>query len=521
MGTRRGIILWVDDEIDLLKAHILFLKSRGFDVIPASNGNDALNIVSHENVDIVLLDEMMAGKDGLTTLSEMKIIKPGLPVIMITKNEEESLMEKAIGSKITDYLTKPVNPSQILMACKKILEQKSITSEHASKNYMEEFHDISKRLYEDLGSDDWIEIYKKLASWDIEFDDHPDLGLKETLEDQARDCNIEFGKFIEKHYVEWLHEDRHFRPTLSPDVLNKYVFPYLKNSEKVLFIVIDCMRLDQWLTFEPLLYDFYNIKTDYYYSILPSATPYSRNSIFSGLFPDDIQKLYPEIWGESDDDESSLNRYESQMLGELFRREAIDIKNGFKYIKVLDSNTGWATDKKLFSLLESSFISLVVNFVDILAHRRSDSDFLKEIVPNEAGYRSIVRVWFQHSWIYSVLRKFSEYDFTIVLTSDHGSIRVQNDVKVVGDKATSPNIRFKYGKNLNCPPKYALVLKDPDKYKLPNLGINNNYLIAKENFYFVYPTNYHKFESYYRDTFQHGGISMEELILPIVTLSPK
>ncbi|MCK4716986.1 MAG: response regulator, partial [Candidatus Marinimicrobia bacterium] len=266
MGIKKGKILWVDDEIDLLKAHILFLKSHGFDVTPVLNGNDAVKLVSEMNYDLVLLDEMMAGKDGLMTLAEIKDIKPGLPVIMITKNEAESLMEKAIGQKITDYLTKPVNPSQILMACKKVLEKQRISSEHITRNYMEEFHAISRRLYNDLSSKDWIEIYKKLAHWDIEFDDHPDLGLNETLENQVRDCNIEFGKFSDKHYANWVNEDPHFRPVLSPDIIRKFVFPRLKNKKKVLFIVIDCMRLDQWLTFEPLLYDFYNIATDYYFS---------------------------------------------------------------------------------------------------------------------------------------------------------------------------------------------------------------------------------------------------------------
>ncbi|MBL7134965.1 MAG: PglZ domain-containing protein [Candidatus Marinimicrobia bacterium] len=521
MGLRKGKILWVDDEIDLLKSHILFLKSRGFEVIPVSNGNDAIKLVAQENFDLILLDEMMAGKDGLTTLKEMKAIIPGLPVIMITKNEEESLMEKAIGSKITDYLTKPVNPSQILMACKKVLEQQRIEYEHVSKNYVEEFRTISKRLYNDLSSDDWIEIYQKLAKWDIEFDDHPDLGLKETLEDQMRDCNIEFGKFIEKNYSDWINEDLHFRPTLSPDVINKHVLPLLKDGKKVMFIVIDCMRLDQWLTFEPLLYDFYNVKTDYQFSILPSATPFSRNSIFSGLFPNEIQREYPDIWPKSEEDETSMNSHEAQMLEKLFNREGINLNNRLKYIKVINSNEGWTTDRKITSYLGESFISLVLNFVDILAHRRSDSDILKEIVPNEASYRSVVRTWFKHSWIFSVLQKFSDYDFHIVLTSDHGSIRVHHDVKVVGDKETSPNIRFKYGKNLNCSPKYALVIKDPEKYRLPVLGVNTNYLISKENFYFVYPTNYHKFQSYYRDTFQHGGISMEEMILPIMTMTPK
>ena len=521
MSPKKGKILWVDDEIELLKAHILFLRSRGFEVVPASNGIDAINLVSQENFDLVLLDEMMSGKDGLETLADIKARKPGLPVIMITKNEEESLMEKAIGSKITDYLTKPVNPSQVLMACKKILEQQRIASEHVSREYLEEFHVISQRLFNDLATNDWIEIYQKLARWEIEFDDHPDLGLNETLEDQKRDCNIEFAKFITKNYKKWVNDDPHFRPILSPDLIPQKVLPLLQNGQKVLFLVIDCMRLDQWYTFAPLLYDFYNIDVDYYFSILPSATPFSRNAIFSGLFPSEVQLLYPDIWLPDDEDETSMNRHEAVMLEKLLSKAEIDLRGKFNYMKILDSDSGWALEKRIASYLGNSLIALVLNFVDILAHRRVDSDFLKEILPNESSYRSVVRTWFQHSWIYSVLRKFADADFTIILTSDHGSIRVQNDVKVIADKTTSTNIRFKSGKNLNCPPKYALNIKNPAEYKLPDLGINTNYLIAKENFYFVYPTNYHKFQTFFKDTFQHGGISMEEMILPIVTMTPK
>jgi len=518
--AKKGRILWVDDEIELLKSHILFLRSRGFDVTSVSNGKDAIELVAKENFHLVLLDEMMPGLDGLSTLETIKETSPGLPIIMITKNEEESLMEKAIGKKITDYLTKPVNPSQILMACKKVIDQQRIATEQAAQNYMSEFHRISNKLYDKLNSNDWIEIYSKLARWDLEFDDYPDLGLKETLVDQFRDCNIEFAKYIEKKYPEWLKSDYHFRPTLSPDVLKKNVFPLLKENKKVLFIILDCMRLDQWYTFESLLYDFYNIETDFHYSLLPTATPYTRNAMFSGLFPAEIQKMYPDIWPE-EPETTSMNKHEHKMLEEYLRREEIKLKNGCHYIKVLTSQEGWNVDRKIKSFLGNSFLALVINFVDILAHRRSESDIIKEILPNESSYRSIVRTWFKHSWIYSVLRKFSEYGFHIVLTSDHGSIRVQNDVKVIGDKDTSTNIRFKYGKNLNCPPKYSLVIKDPAKYKLPDIGINTNYLISKENYYFVYPTNYHKFQSYYHDTFQHGGISMQEMILPVVKMTPK
>lgn len=516
----KGRILWVDDQIELLKSHVLFLKSKGYEVTTASNGNDALDLVRENDYHIVLLDEMMPGMDGLETLDKIKEINSNLPAIMITKNEEESLMEKAIGSKISDYLTKPVNPSQILMACKKILDKTRISGEHVSRNYMEEFHKISSRLYEDLEMNDWIDIYTKLAKWDLEFDEHPDLGLKETLEDQTRDCNIEFSKYVELNYKKWLTEDSHLRPILSPDVMKHFVTPRLRNNEKVLFIVIDCMRLDQWFTIEPLLAEFFNIDLKHFLSILPSATPYSRNAIFSSMYPIEFQKIYDDIWNQ-EDDEISLNRYEEHMLKGYFEREDINIESGWEYIKVLDSKQGWKAEKKIKSLMDKNFLALVVNFVDILAHRRSESDVIKEIVPDEASYRAIVQNWFKNSWIFSIIKQLKEFGFKIVITSDHGSIRVKKPVKIKGDKETSPNIRFKFGRNLNTSPKHALVIKNHEEYKLPNHGVNTNYLISKENFYFVYPTNYHKFESHYRDTFQHGGISMEELILPVITLTPK
>jgi len=516
----KGRILWVDDQIELLKSHVLFLKSKGYDVTTATNGNDALDLVKEQDFHIVLLDEMMPGMDGLETLDNIKHIDSNLPVIMITKNEEESLMERAIGGKIEDYLTKPVNPSQILMACKKILDKARISSEHISKNYMEEFHKISNRLYEDLEIADWYKIYSKLARWDLEFDEHPDLGLKDTLEDQTRDCNIEFAKFIELNYKKWLTKDSHLRPILSPDLMKHFVTPKLRKEEKVLFIIIDCLRLDQWFTIEPLLAEFFNIELNQYLSILPSATPYSRNAIFSSLYPSEFQPLYDDIWNQ-EEDEISLNRYEERMMNDYFEREEVKVESGWEYIKVLDSKQGWKVEKKIKSMMDKSFLALVVNFVDILAHRRSESDVIKEIVPDEASYRAIVRNWFKNSWIFSVIKQLKDFGFTIVITSDHGSIRVKKPVKIKGDKETSPNIRFKYGRNLNTSPKHAMVIKDHEEYKLPNHGVNTNYLISKENFYFVYPTNYHKFESHYKDTFQHGGISMEEMILPLITLTAK
>ena len=517
---KKSRILWVDDEIELLKAHILFLESKGYEVVPVTNGEDAVRLVGQENFNLVLLDEIMPGKDGLQTLEELKELSPALPVVMITKNEEESLMEEAIGKKIADYLTKPINPSQVLLVCKKLLEHNKITLEQISKAYLEEFRKVLNLRFQDLGPRDWVRFFQKLSKWEVEFDSYDDPGLKETLSDQKRTFNIEFAKFVEKNYKKWINEHPQKRPTLSPDLLKKYVFPFLQEGNKVLFILIDCMRLDQWLTLSPEIYELYNMKVEYYYSIIPSATPFARNSIFSGLFPAKFSERYPEIWSK-EGDESSMNRYEPVMLGDYIRREGIELKGGYKYVKAINAEEGWSLVKKIGSYLGSSFISVVVNFVDILAHKRSEMEFLKEIVPDEAGYRSLIRSWFRNSWVYSILQFFSEQDFKVVITSDHGSIRVQHDVEVVGDRETSPNIRFKYGKNLRTHPKYALNIKDPSEYLLPSFGINTNYIIAKEDYFFVYPTNYHKYQAFYRNTFQHGGVSMEEMIMPVAILEPK
>jgi len=318
MSLKKNKILWVDDEIELLKSHVLFLQSKGFEVDTVTNGRDAVNKISQGNYDLVLVDEMMPGMSGLETIENIKDENSGLPIVMITKNEEESLMEKAIGRKISDYLTKPVNPSQILMACKKILEREKISSEHISRSYMKEFREISGRLYGDLNYEDWIDIYSKLAEYEVEFDDHPDLGMKEMLQEQIRNCNVEFGKFVENNYEKWLNEDIHFRPHLSTDLMSQYVLPSLKENQKVLFIVIDCMRLDQWITFSPLLYDYFDINLDYYFSLLPSATPFSRNSIFSGKYPNQLYKDYPDIW---EDQEQTMNRYEPDFIKEILQKE--------------------------------------------------------------------------------------------------------------------------------------------------------------------------------------------------------
>jgi CheY-like chemotaxis protein len=521
MDEHKGRILWVDDEIDLLRPHIKFLADRGYEVQTASNGPDALGLVRETGFDLVFLDEMMPGMGGLATLSEIKEMRPNLPVVMITKNEAESLMEEAIGSKISDYLIKPVNPSQVLAACKKFLETKTIRSAAVSKDYIQEFNQISTSLLSNPGYEDWVDIYTRLVSWGLELDHHPELGLKQTLLDQFRECNLAFAKYIEKHYRNWVEQPK-MRPVLSPEVVDRYVIPELSTGKSVFFFVIDCLRLDQWLVMEELLRDYFEITKNYYYSILPTATPYSRNAIFSGSFPSDLELRFPELWEKNEDDENSRNRYERQFLDKLLERRKIILKPEAKYIKILDAEFGRGVEQNISSYAQSRLTSIVVNFVDMLAHGRSDSSILKEIAPDESAYRSLTRSWFQHSSLYGMLQTISRLpNTTIVLTTDHGSIRSLRGMKVLGDREASTNLRYKYGRNLKAEDKAAIFVKNPLEFKLPKRGVATNYIIAKEDYYFVYPTEYHKYLNYYRDSFQHGGVSMEEVILPVIRMTPK
>lgn len=517
---KRGSILWVDDEIELLRPHISLLEERGYAVETATNGEDAISLVRSSGFDLVLLDEMMAGMGGLETLASIKDMRPNLPVVMITKNEEESLMEEAIGVKISDYLTKPVNPSQVLMACKKFVEGKKIAGAVVSKDYIQEFNTIAATLMGNPDHKDWVDLYTRLVGWSLELDAHQGLGLQQTLTDQFRDCNLAFGKYVEKHYRSWVEQSSN-RPVLSHEVVDRYVVPELQAGRSVVFFVVDCLRLDQWLVMESRLHDHYRISKEYYFSILPTATPYSRNAIFSGSFPSDIELRYPELWEMSEDDENSRNRYEKQFLEKLLERRKIVLKPEPKYVKILDAEFGRGIENNILSYAQGRLTSIVVNFVDMLAHGRSDSSLLKEIAPDESAYRLLTGTWFQHSSLYGMLKTLSKAkNLTVLLTTDHGSIRSLRGAKVLGDREASTNLRYKYGRNLKCEEKSAIVVKNPLEFRLPRRGVAANYIIAKEDYYFVYPTDYHKYLNQYRDSFQHGGVSMEEMILPVVRLEP-
>ena len=516
----KGRILWVDDEIDLLRSHIMLLSEKGYSVETATNGEDAIALVRSRNFDLVFLDEMMAGMGGLETLTIIKDVRPGLPIIMITKNEDEGLMEEAIGGKISDYLTKPVNPSQVLLTCKKFLEGKKITEEYTSRDYIKEFNEISTALQTSLGAGEWIDLYGKIGDWSLELDLHSDSFLRQSLSEQIKECNVEFSKFIERNYRHWLEQKT--RPTLSVDVAEKYLIPELGKGRSVVFFVIDCLRLDQWLVMESLLREFYNVSKEYYFSILPTATPYSRNSIFSGSFPDEIEVRFPDIWEKWEDDENSRNKYEHQFLDNLLQRRRVMLKPESKYIKILDPDFGRNIEQNILSYVKNPLTSIVVNFVDMLAHGRSDSQLLKEIAPDEAAYRSLTKSWFMHSSFFGMLKTLAhQKNVTVILTTDHGSIRTLRNTKVLGDREASTSLRYKYGRNLKCDERHAVFVKNPADFRLPRRSVTVNYLIAKEDYYFVYPTEFHKYANQYRDSFQHGGISMEEMILPVVKLEPK
>jgi len=517
-------ILWVDDEIELLRSHVLFLTEKGFDVDTATNGEDAINRAKENKYDLIFLDEMMSGMGGLETLSVLKEIDPNLPVVMITKSEEESLMNEAIGGKISDYLTKPVNPSQVFLVCKKLLQGEKISSEYTAKDYLQDFNSISQSLLSNLDFEEWIDIYIKLVNWDLELDEHPEVDFRQTLNEQKREANKQFSKFVENNYKNWLYvQDESEAPCMSNKIISKYVKSYLTDeSSVVFFFVLDCLRLDQWLVMEKLLINDYNISKDYYYSILPTATPYSRNALFSGLFPSEIEKMYPDLWISERSDERSMNKYEKDLLKKYLERENVSLRNDLQYIKIIDPEVGRNFERNILSYQKSHFTAVVVNFLDMLVHGRSDSDLLKEIAPDESAYRSLTNAWFRHSSLISTFREIAKIpNAKVIITTDHGSIRSLRGAKVLGDREAAVNLRFKYGRNLKVDNKHAIFIKEPSEYKLPRAGLTINYIIAKEDYYFVYPTEYHKYLTYYKDTFQHGGISMEEMILPVILMEPK
>lgn len=523
MAQSNRQVLWVDDEIEMLAPHFVFLKERGYDVTKAHSGDDALELVSKHRFDLVLLDEQMPGMDGLSTLEEIKKRDPNLPVVMVTKSEEEHIMDQAIGQKIDDYLTKPVNPSQILSVIKRLLERRRIQTEHLAKKYVGDFNQLRESLSPSAHWKEWLSAHLLLSRWDLDLDLFVNLGLDQTHREHKREWNAEFGRWFEREYPVWLSNlNASDRPPLSVDLVPRWLAPHLRAGRKVYFFVIDCMTLDQWLGIESEIAEYFQIDRDLYFSILPSATPFSRNAIFSGLFADEIQRLYPELWQIGDKDEFSRNRLERQLLDQQLDRLGVRLPSPAKYVKVLDFAEGDNIARKFSSYKDTPLLSVVYNFVDHLAHGQSDDEILRELAPNEAAFRGLMRTWFVNSSWFKVLRKIArEPNAVAVVTTDHGSILGTKGTMAHGRRDTSPSLRYKFGDSLNAAAKDAVVVQDPKTFRLPRFSMNTTYLLAREDFYFVYPTNFNEYQRKFANTFIHGGISLPELVLPVATLSPR
>jgi CheY-like chemotaxis protein len=516
--TRR--VLWADDEIELLRPHILILEKQGYEVAGVSNGLDALERVKGGSWDLVLLDEMMPGMSGLDTLKEIKRLDPALPCVMVTKSESESLMDQAIGRQIDDYLTKPVNPSQIIAVCKRIIERQRLTGRNMSESYMQGLAQIGRQLAAGADWRDFLEIHQQLCAWELELDERPELGFAQTLADQRRECNREFARLVERRYLDWIHKPG--GPMMSPGVVKGVVVPLLREKRPVLFCVIDCMRMDHWMVLERTLREKWRVRREQQVSILPSATPYARNAIFAGMYPADIAKAHPEYWERNMDDEGNTNRHERQFLDHQLRLNGIEFKPAHKYIKVIDLAEANDTLRKVDNLFNHQFVSMVWNFVDILAHSRNQNDIVREMVPDEAAYRSVVSAWFRHSALFQILESFREKGYTVVITSDHGSVRVQRGARIFSDRDATRGLRWKLGRNLRLEDDRSGIFVDkPETWRLPHGKVSETIAFAVEDQMFLYGNNYNHYLAQFKDSFQHGGISLEEMVLPVAVLEPR
>ncbi len=512
-------ILWVDDEIDLLRPHILFLQEKGYDVTTSNNGDEGLDLINASNFDIIFLDENMPGISGMETLAQIRNNFPNLPVVMITKNDQEHTMEDAIGSNVSDYLIKPVNPNQILLCLKKNLENKRLVSEKTTQAYQQEFRNIGMEISNRLSFSEWKDIYKKMVYWELELEKSNDDSMNEVVLLQKSEANTMFTKFYENHYIEWISGKTKDTPVLSHNLFKEKIFPHMTNPRPLFVILIDNLRYDQWKMIQPIIEEYYRVQDDdLFYSIVPSATQYSRNGIFSGLLPSEIARKYPKYWVE-EEDEGTKNQFESELLTELLKRYGKDIK--FNYSKILNIAAGKKYVENLPNIINNKLNVLVYNFVDMLSHARTEMEVIRELADDESAYRSITLSWFKHSPLLDVIKYISENNANLVITTDHGSVKVTNPVKIVGDKNTNTNLRYKFGRSLNYNKKEVFEVKNPEDIFLPRFNVSTNYVFCRSNDFFAYPNNFHYYANYYKNTFQHGGISMEEILIPIIYLNPK
>lgn len=510
-------LLWADDEIELLNAHIIFLQGKGYEVTKVTNGPDAIEACRREAFDLILLDENMPGLTGLETLTTIKELHPATPVVMVTKSEEEDIMEQAIGSKIADYLIKPVNPHQILLALKKNIHSREIVAEKANSAYQQNFGRLSMQISDARSIEEWQDVYRKIVYWELELE-NADVRMREMLKSQKEEANSMFGRFVKKNYMEWMASAREERPLMSNDLFRDRIFPLLDNGEKVFFIIIDNFRYDQWRVLAEEIGSDFAIEEELYTSILPTATQYARNAIFSGLMPRQIKDMFPDLWVDEEDEEGKNLNEEELIATQIARYRR---KDTFSYCKVLTSAAADKYVDSINSLAKNDVNVLVINFIDMLSHARTESLMVRELAANEAAYRSITLSWLRHSAIKRLFSYLADNKYTVVITTDHGSIQVDTPTKVVGDKNTNTNLRYKLGKALNYNGKDVFEIKEPAKAFLPAPNLSTSYIFATGSNFFAYPNNYNYYVQYYKDTFQHGGISMEEMLIPLIKLRPR
>ncbi len=517
-----GLLLWVDDEMELLKAHILFLEKKGYEVTTVSNGTDAIDLCREKSFDLVLLDEQMPGLSGLETLQKIKELSPATPVVMVTKSEEENIMEQAIGQKIADYLIKPVNPNQILLTLKKNIHRREIETEVTQSQYQQQFQSLAMQIMDCHTWQEWMQVYKRLVHWELELSS-TDSQMTDMLAMQKEEANLGFAKFVKKNYMDWAASlapaaKETDRPLMSPEIFKKRVFPLLSAGEKVFLVVLDNFRYDQWRMLAREIGDQFDTDEELYFSILPTATQYARNAIFSGLMPNKIAEMFPDLWVDEDEDEGKNLNEEPLIRTQLERYRR---KNSFSYHKVNNSQDADRLMQQLSTLEKNDLNVVVFNFIDMLSHARTESRMVRELASNESAYRSITLSWLRHSVVADFFRWLAQTGYKVIVTTDHGSIRCTKPVKIVGDRNTNTNLRYKLGKNLGYDAKDLFVVKDPQKAFLPAPNLSTSYVFATGDAFFAYPNNYNYYVSYYKDTFQHGGISMEEMIIPLITMTGK
>ncbi|HMX40954.1 MAG TPA: bifunctional response regulator/alkaline phosphatase family protein [Saprospiraceae bacterium] len=515
-------ILWADDEIDLLKPHLMFLKTKGYDVVTATNGHDAVDLYAEEaaDIDVVFLDESMPGLTGLEVLPRIKERNPAVPVVLITKNEAEHVMEEAIGSQISDYLIKPVHPNQILLTLKKLMDNKRLVSEKTAMSYQQEFRQIFMQITGGLDHIEWVDAYRKIINWELKVDANEATGVTDILAQQKQQANTEFSKFVLKNYYDWVDKSKEVGPVMSHSMMRKHIFPHVGKGVPTIVVLLDNLRYDQWKTIEPYINEQFKTEQEgYFFSILPTATQYSRNAIFAGMMPAEIEQNFPDKW-KNDADEGGKNLFEDFFLEKQLDRV---FRKGIKwdYVKVTNVNHGKELTDNILNCLNNDLTVIVYNFIDMLSHARTEMEVLKELAGDERAYRSLTRSWFLHSPLWTALRRLEGRDVQLFVTTDHGTIRVQTPSKVVGDRETTTNLRYKVGRNLQYEARDVLAVKDPKQYGLPRPNISSTFIFAKEDHYFLYPNNYNHFNNYYRNTFQHGGISLEEMICPVIRLRSK